>query len=190
MTNQFPLLECRDLTAGYAEPVVGPASFVLHAGEVVGLHGKNGSGKSTLLGAITGATRIFSGEVRRSAGLRVAHHRQRPERSGQLPLTGFELLRLTGAPPDQVTGFLRELLSVRLDRLSGGQFQLIQTWACLGSPAQLVLLDEPTNNLDAAAMDALSEMLRREAERRAVLLVSHEGEFLEAACHRVIRLPV
>jgi ABC-2 type transport system ATP-binding protein len=188
MTNQLPLFECRDLTAGYAGPVVGPVSFTLHAGEVVGLHGKNGSGKSTLLGAITGAARIFSGAVMRTPGLRVVHHRQRPERPGQLPLSGFELLRLTGAPSDQVPDFLRELLPVRIDRLSGGQFQLIQTWACLGSPVQLVLLDEPTNNLDLSAISALSEMLRRDAARRAVLLVSHEREFLEAACHRVIRL--
>ncbi len=188
MNHQSPLLECRELTAGYAGPVVGPATFALHAGEVVGLHGKNGSGKSTLMGALTGATRIFSGEVRRSPGLRIAHHRQKPERPGQLPLTGAELLKLTEAPPQEVPDFLQDLLSVRLDRLSGGQFQLIQTWSCLGSPAHLVLLDEPTNNLDQAAMGALSQMLRRGAERRAVLLVSHEREFLEAACNRVIRL--
>lgn len=190
MPNPFPLLQCRDLTAGYAGPVVGPATFDLHAGEVVGLYGSNGSGKSTILGAITGAIRIFSGEVIKSPGLRVAHHRQKPERPGQLPLTGHELLRLTGAPPEQAPDFLRELLAVRLDRLSGGQFQLIQIWACLGGPVDLVLLDEPTNNLDPAAMKTLADMLRRGAEGRAVLLVSHEHDFLDAACRRVIRLSV
>lgn len=186
--DQFPLLECRDLIAGYAGPVIGPVSFSLRAGEVVGLYGSNGAGKSTLLGAVTGATRIFGGEVRRRPGLRIAHHRQRPERPGQLPLTGYELLRLTDAPAAEAPGFLQELLPVRLDRLSGGQFQLMQTWSCLGSPAQLVLLDEPTNNLDPTAIKTLAAMLKRGAERRAVLLVSHEGEFLNAACDRVIRL--
>ena len=186
--DQLPLLECRDLVAGYAGPVIGPVSFSLWAGEVVGLYGCNGAGKSTLLGAITGATRIFSGEVRRRPDVRVAHHRQRPVRMGELPLSGSELLRLTGAPAAQAPGFLQSLLPVRLDRLSGGQLQLMQTWSCLGSQAGLVLLDEPTNNLDPAAMQTLAAMLKRDAARRAVLLVSHEGEFLNAACDRVIRL--
>ncbi len=183
-----PLLECRELVAGYAGPVIGPVSFALHPAEVVGLHGSNGAGKSTILGAITGAVRIFSGEVRRRPGLKVAHHRQRPVRPAELPLTGSELLRLTGADPAKAPPALAALLPLRLDRLSGGQFQLLHTWACLGGAAQLVLLDEPTNNLDPGAIATLTQMLRQRENGRAVLVVSHEADFLSAVCNRVIRV--
>jgi ABC-2 type transport system ATP-binding protein len=188
--NPLPVLELQDVVAGYAEPVVGPVSFTLAPGEVVGLFGSNGSGKSTLLGAITGTIRIFSGEIQRAPGTRVAHHRQRPVRPPELPLTGYELLKLTGASPDKVPQSLRDLLAARLDRLSGGQFQLLHIWACLGSPAELVLLDEPTNNLDPSAVDVLQEMLYNGDHGRAVLLVSHEGDFLRSVCRRIVRLPV
>jgi ATPase subunit of ABC transporter with duplicated ATPase domains len=188
--NPAPVLELREVVAGYTAPVIGPVSLALAPGEVVGLHGSNGSGKSTLLGAITGLSRIFSGEIRRAPGIRVSHHRQRPVRPPELPLTGHELLNLTGASPKEVPDSLRDLLAVRLDRLSGGQFQLLHIWACLGSPAELVLLDEPTNNLDPAAIAVLAEMLQGGDHRRAVLLVSHEGDFLRAVSGRTVRLPL
>jgi ATPase subunit of ABC transporter with duplicated ATPase domains len=188
--NPVPVLELQEVVAGYSGPVVGPVSLTLMPGEVVGLFGSNGSGKSTLLGAITGSARIFSGEIRRVPGTRVIHHRQRPVRPPELPLTGYELLQLTGASAGKAPASLRDLLPARLDRLSGGQFQLLHIWACLGSPAALVLLDEPTNNLDPAAVDVLRDMLHNGSHGRAVLLVSHEGDFLRSVCRRIVRLTV
>ncbi|MBE0596371.1 MAG: ATP-binding cassette domain-containing protein [Desulfuromonadales bacterium] len=183
-----PLLECREVVAGYGGPVIGPVSLALSPGEMVGLHGANGSGKSTILGAITGAVKIFSGEIWRRSDLKVAHHRQRPVRPAELPLTGEELLRLTGASREDAPEPLTALLSLRLDRLSGGQFQLLHIWACLGSAAELVLLDEPTNNLDPEALMVLRQMLQRPRPERAVLVVSHEAGFLDDLCHRVVHL--
>jgi ABC-2 type transport system ATP-binding protein len=188
--NPAPVLELQEVVAGYTGPVVGPVSFALMPGEVVGLYGSNGSGKSTLLGAITGVTRIFSGEIRRAPGTRVAHHRQRLVRPPELPLNGYELLKLTGASPGKVPESLHGLLAARLDRLSGGQFQLLHIWACLGSPAGLVLLDEPTNNLDPAAVDLLQEMILNGDHGRAVLLVSHEDDFLRRVCGRIIEITI
>ena len=183
-----PLLDCREMVAGYAGPVIGPVSFTLDSGEVMGLHGCNGAGKSTILGAIAGAVRVFSGEIRRRPGLKVAHHRQRPIRPAELPLTGKELLRLTGASQAGAPAPLPGLLPLRLDRLSGGQFQLLHIWACLGSAAELVMLDEPTNNLDPAALVVLKQMLQQNHAGRAVLVVSHEAGFLDEICSRVLHL--
>ena len=53
------LLEVDSLVAGYTEPVVGPLSFALEPGEIVGLAGPSGVGKSTVLGAIIGSARVF-----------------------------------------------------------------------------------------------------------------------------------
>jgi zinc transport system ATP-binding protein len=183
------LLELRDVVAGYAEPVVGPLSFAIEPGEVVGLAGANGAGKSTVLGAIIGTTRLFAGVVRRREGIKVAVQAQVPFRRKEMPLTGIEILRLTGADRQEAPASLRPLLGLRLDRMSGGQYQLVNVWACLGCPAQLVLLDEPTNNMDPRATAALEEVVRASRrEGRGMLIVSHEHEFLERVSTRLVEV--
>lgn len=183
-----PLLRVTDLVAGYARPVVGPISFSLSDGEVVGLQGPNGSGKSTLLKALTGRARVLSGTVARRPGLILAYQPQHPVRLAKMPLTGREYLRFADAMHQPPPPRLAEWLTRRIDTLSGGQFQLLATWAQLAGAADLVLLDEPTNNLDAASTAILTEILHGEIDRRAVLLVSHEAAFLARACSRVMEI--
>ncbi len=83
---------------------------------------------------------------------------------------------------------LRPWLDRRLDRLSGGQFQLLCIWACLIGGADLVMLDEPTNNLDPESESILADMLQQESAQRAVLLVSHERDFIDRACSRILEV--
>lgn len=180
------LVQATDLEAGYRFPVVGPLSFSVSEGEVVGVWGANGAGKSTLLNAIGGSARVFAGELRRAPGLRVGYQEQQPVRLPEMPMTGRELLHYAGAGTAPVPLRLRPWLSQRIDRLSGGQFQLLSTWAVLAASADLVILDEPTNNLDPAGEKILAEILRAETGRRAVLVVSHERSFLDASCTRLI----
>jgi len=186
--NGHLLLEVENLVAGYRDPVVGPVSFRLNRGEILGLAGPNGSGKSTVLRAIIGRARIFSGTVRRGHDpIATAVQAQRPVRLAEMPITGREYLRLTGAarraPPPQLGG----LLDLRLDELSGGQFQLLHVWACLESPAGLVLLDEPDNNMDPGARATLIEVLHQSRTAgRGVLVVSHEHDLVESVCSRIV----
>lgn len=100
-----------------------------------------------------------------------------------MPFTGAEYLHYAGArgtPPLRLAPWLRQ----RVDRLSGGQFQLLAVWAALDSGADLVLLDEPTNNLDPDGEAVLAELLGRVGQERAVLLVSHQQDFVTRACSR------
>ncbi|WP_295582571.1 ATP-binding cassette domain-containing protein [uncultured Lamprocystis sp.] len=188
-----PLLRLEQVVAGYAAPVVGPVSCSIQAGDVLGLWGTNGSGKSTLLNAIADAARIFSGRIERAPGLTLFYQEQRPVRLPAMPLTGRDLLRCAAVPTHRPPpGSLSQHLNRRIDRLSGGQYQLLCVWAALAGSADLVLLDEPTNNLDPEHERLLAALLAQPRthrdDRRAVLLVSHERAFLESVCSRVLEL--
>jgi ATPase subunit of ABC transporter with duplicated ATPase domains len=106
-----------------------------------------------------------------------------------MPLVGRELLDVTGASALPVPSAVTPLIDLRLDRLSGGQYQLLLVWACLGSSARLVLLDEPTNNMDPETVVALGEMLLAARDRgKGVLVVSHEAGLLDRVCSRIVEV--
>jgi len=188
MTEQSDLLRFDGVVAGYARPVVGPVSFSIKPGMILGLGGPNGTGKSTILRSITGLARVFSGAIHRSDDLTLAHQWQRPELPPELALLGGELFALLGADPHDPPSLVRPLMDRPLYRLSDGQFQLLQTLACLCSPSRVVLMDEPTNNLDGDALEALSAMLDALDPARAIILVSHEKAFLDKHCTDIVQV--
>ncbi len=185
--NDEALITFDRVIAGYRGPVVGPATFSVHAGEVVGLTGANGAGKSTLLGVLTGRAQIYGGEIRRRPGLVVAFQRQDQIAVRGLPLRAGELLSAAHASA-AVPPALHALAAKRADSLSGGQLQLLQVWTALGSEASLVVLDEPTNNMDPQGVAALAEVLRAPAADRGILLVTHDHALLDKVCSRTVEV--
>ena len=184
-----PLLTIEALVAGWGGPVTAPVDLTVAAGEIVGLAGPNGVGKSTLLAALTGSGRVHAGTLTTKPGLRMAYQTQAMPPVDGVPLSGAELLGLTGAAPEGLPTWLADRLHIRLDKLSGGQRQYLALWAILQAPADLVLLDEPTNNLDAAGTAHLAVALQRRAAAGAgILLVSHDAEFADAVCQRIVHL--
>ena len=184
-----PLLVLDDVVPGWQQPATAAVRLTLSAREIVGLTGPNGVGKSTLLAAVAGRARVFSGAIRRAPEVSVALQTQEVPPVDGLPLTGRELLAMTGADGKGLPPWLLDRLDTRLDRLSGGQRHYLALSAVLDTPADLVLLDEPTNNLDRAGVAHLIRHLRELAESgRAILVVSHDAAFVDAVCDRVIKL--
>ena len=184
-----PLLRAQALVAGWQGPATAPLDFVLESGRILGVTGPNGVGKTTVLSALAGRARVFSGLLEMRPGLRLALQTQEVPPVAGVPLTGRELLALTAAQADGLPPWLAGRLDLRLDRLSGGQRHYLALWAILQAPADLVLLDEPTNNLDAAGVAHLASALRRLAgSGTGVVVVSHDHEFVEAVCDQVIVL--
>ncbi|HZX32646.1 MAG TPA: ATP-binding cassette domain-containing protein [Rhodocyclaceae bacterium] len=184
-----PLLVTEGLVAGWERPVTPPLSLSLAAGEIVGLVGPNGVGKSTYLSALTGVALVFAGRLDKRPGLRLALQTQATPPFGGLPLCGSDLLKLTGATSEGLPPWLADKLGWRLDSLSGGQRHFLALWAVLRAPADVILLDEPTNNLDTAGVAHLGDALRRRAgEGAGLLVVSHDHEFVDTVCHRIVEV--
>lgn len=184
-----PVLQLEALVAGWQQPATKALDLQLQAGDIVGLTGANGVGKSTVLAAIAGRARVFGGRIVHPPGIRISLQTQEVPPVVGLPLSGRELLALTGAATAGLPLWLAERLDLRLDRLSGGQRHYLALWAVLDAPAELILLDEPTNNLDAAGVRHLTTHLHeRAAAGSAILVVSHDTAFVEAACDRCLRL--
>jgi len=186
--NDEPLLVVDALSAGYEHPVVGPISFSLYRGDVIAVRGPNGAGKSTLLNTIGGGGRVFSGSVMRRPGVRVSHQQQAALPLDNVPLSGRELLALTGADVRGLPDWISPLVSNRLDRLSGGQLQFMQIWACLKAPVDVILLDEPVNNLDPRAARYLEGQIQEMRATRGMLVVSHDRAFLDHISTRTLEL--
>lgn len=183
------LLHARGLISGWEQPATPPLELALQAGEIVGLTGPNGAGKSTLLAALAGRARVFGGQLEKRPDLRIALRTQDVPPVAGLPLSGRELLALTAASPDGLPPWLADCLDIRVDRLSGGQRHFLALWAILQAPADLVLLDEPTNNLDAAGVRHLTAHLHeRVRDGSGIIVVSHDAAFVAAACDRVLTL--
>ena len=187
-SERATLVSAHDLVVGYDRPVLGPVTLAVAAGEVVGIWGPNGAGKSTLLKAVAGSAPTHAGRLQRAAGLSLAYQGQQPVRLPEMPFRGREYLAYLDAHHAEPPARLRPWLDRRIDRLSGGQFQLLTVWACLASGAGLVLLDEPSNNLDPESLGLLTDLLRTREGHGGVLLVSHEWDFLEGACDRRVEV--
>jgi ABC-2 type transport system ATP-binding protein len=170
-----------------ARTAVEDVSFAVSRGSVVGLLGPNGAGKTTILKALVGLVRPTSGSVRIGAGSSAALSRAQVlgfalDPPGMEPghrvtrhleiaalMAGVSRLRV-----DQVidTYGLRDCVRQRVRSLSTGQRQrLALATAQLGSP-EILILDEPTNGLDAEGVRWLRHALRRHADAGGAVLIS------------------
>jgi len=157
-------------------------------GDRIGIVGPNGAGKSTLIKLMLGELEPQSGRVSRGTRLEVAYYDQQRE---QLDLTrslvdnigdGREFVMI-GGENRHVSGYLRDFL-FRPDQyhtpasaLSGGERNRLLLARLFTRPANLLVLDEPTNDLDIDTLDLLEELV---AEfQGTLLLVSHDRAFLD-----------
>ncbi len=184
--NAPPLLKVDGLVVGYSRPLLRPLDLELREGEIVGIWGPNGIGKTTLLSTLLGEVSALRGTLRRRPGCVLASQPQRPVRLPEMPIAVGEYLDLLDTDRRFLPERLRARLDGRIDRLSGGQYQLLSIYAVAASPAHVVLLDEPTNNLDPDNLASLVELLEQLREGRAFVLVSHERPVLERLCTRIL----
>jgi ATP-binding cassette subfamily F protein uup len=165
-------------------------------GDRLGIIGPNGAGKTTILNLLTGALAPDAGSIRLGASLEMVSLDQRrqsldPALSVAATLTGGGGdTVMVGGRPRHVIGYLRDFLfepeqaRMPVGALSGGERGRLMLARALARPSNLLVLDEPTNDLDLETLDLLQDMLGDYAG--TVLLVSHDRDFLDRVCTSVL----
>ena len=169
------IINCRNLSYAWeGTPILRNFSYDFQRCDKVGIVGRNGVGKSTFLDLLTGAITPDGGVIDRGETLRIGYYRQQgmsfdPEDT-VLDIVGDT--RLLGR-----FLFPHDMLSTRVGRLSGGEKRRLYLLTILMQEPNLLILDEPTNDLDIVTLNILEEYLRE--FRGSLLIVSHDRHFLD-----------
>ncbi|WP_425618584.1 ATP-binding cassette domain-containing protein [Anatilimnocola sp. NA78] len=180
--------DVKNVTFAYTDrPIVQDFSTTIMRGDKIGIIGSNGAGKTTLLRILLGQLQPQEGKVRLGTNLQIAyfdqlrHQLREDETVAENVGDGNDTIRWGGGSR-HIIGYLQDFLFTP-DRsrslvkfLSGGERNRVLLAKLFTKPANIIVLDEPTNDLDAETLELLEERLIEFAG--TVLLVSHDREFL------------
>ncbi|TVT46843.1 MAG: ATP-binding cassette domain-containing protein [Denitromonas halophila] len=188
--------ELENVSKGYGgAPLVRDFSTRIMRGDRIGFIGPNGAGKTTLLKLILGELEPDSGTVRRGTRQQVAYFDQlRAQLDPEAPLTevispGSDYVEI-GGERKHVIGYLEDFLFAPqrarspVKSLSGGERNRLLLARLFAQPANVLVLDEPTNDLDIETLDLLEALLADYAG--TLFLVSHDRAFLDNTVTQVI----
>ena len=191
------VIEATNMGKRFGDKVIAEGfSARIMRGDRVGLIGPNGAGKTTLLRLLTGELEPDSGTVRLGTNLEAAYFDQRraaldPEKSVWDTLTDGRVDNVwVRGQPRHVVGYMKDFLFAEaqartpVKALSGGERNRLLLAKLLAHPSNLLILDEPTNDLDMDTLDLLEEVL---ADYDGTLLVvSHDRDFLDRLVTSII----
>ncbi len=183
------VIEAYNICHSYTEePLINKLSLKVMRGDRIGLVGNNGVGKSTLLKIILGEIKSDGGTVKIGTNLEIAYFDQLrrtldPEKTiAQIIGDGSDYIKLNGKPR-HVIGYLRGFLftakraMTKVKVLSGGEKNRVFLAKLLARPSNLLVLDEPTNDLDIETLEVLEDKLLE--YQGTLIIVTHDREFLD-----------
>lgn len=191
------VIEAKNINKTYGDrAIVADFSIRIARGDRIGIVGPNGSGKTTLINMLIGADDPDSGTVKLGSTLEVAtlnQHRDslNPNTTVADALTGGggDTVMVNGQPK-HVIGYMRDFLfgpeqaRTPLGKLSGGERGRLMLAQALAKPSNLLVLDEPTNDLDMETLDVLEDVIGDYPG--TVILISHDRDFLDRLVSGVI----
>ena len=191
------MIEAKHIGKSFGErKIVDNFSIRIQRGDRLGIVGPNGAGKTTLVHLLIGTDPPDTGSIRLGANIELAtldQHRESldPKTTLSEALTGGRGDHvMVGGKPKHVVGYMKDFLfsqeQIRtpLEALSGGERGRLMLARALAKPSNLLVLDEPTNDLDLETLDVLEEMLGD--YEGTVLLISHDRDFLDRVVTSVI----
>ena len=191
------VIEAEGLDKSYGDrPIVRDFSTRILRGDRIGVIGANGAGKTTLLNLLTGRLAPDEGDVRIGSNVELATLDQgRTSLAPQTTLAdaltggGSDTVMINGQPK-HVIGYMKDFLfgpeqaRTPVERLSGGERGRLTLARALALPSNLLVLDEPTNDLDLETLDLLQEMVADYPG--TVIVVSHDRDFLDRTVNAVV----
>ena len=184
------IIEAKHIERHYGDRViVADFSTRIQRGDRIGIVGPNGAGKTTLITMLTGGSPPDKGTIRFGANIEMAtldQHRESLDPKSTLAeaLTGGRGDHvMVGDKPRHVVSYMKDFLFAQeqmrtpLEVLSGGERGRLMLARALAKPSNLLILDEPTNDLDLETLDVLEEMLGD--YQGTVILISHDRDFLD-----------
>jgi ABC transport system ATP-binding/permease protein len=190
------VIEAKDLAKSFGERViVKNFSTRILRGDRLGLIGANGAGKTTLVNLLAATLAPDLGSIRHGANLVLAtldqgRARLDPETVLKDALTGGSDFVEINGERKHVIGYMKDFLfgpeqaRTPIGRLSGGERGRLMLAQALARPSNLLVLDEPTNDLDLETLDLLQEMLA--GYKGTLLIVSHDRDFLDRVTTSVL----
>ena len=168
--------------------ILDNVSFKLHPGEFITLIGPNGAGKSSLIKVLLGIIKQDSGEVIRNDHIKLGYTPQSFSANPYIPISVIDFLTLNQRLDNKfteetykLTG-IEDLINLPLKNLSGGELQKVLLTRALLNKPNVLILDEPVQNLDVDAQIQLYKLIQdiHQKQNCAVLMVSHD-------LHRVMK---
>jgi ATP-binding cassette subfamily F protein uup len=191
------VIEAEGVAKSYdGRPIVRGFSTRIARGDRVGIVGPNGAGKTTLLRMLTGDLAPDEGRVKLGTNLTAVTLDQKREALDPKQTVSEVLTRgrgdtvMVGSEARHVVSYMKDFLfqpdqaRTPVGVLSGGERGRLMLARALSQPANLLVLDEPTNDLDLETLDLLEELLADHPG--TVLLVSHDRDFLDRVCTSVV----
>ena len=183
------VIEAKNIAFGYdpAAPIIHDFSTLILRGDKIGIIGPNGSGKTTLIRVLLKELQIQHGTLRHGVNLDIAYFDQQhaqldPEKTVFESVADDNENILFNGAPRHVIGYLQDFLFTpsqarnAVGNLSGGERNRLLLARLFAEPSNLLILDEPTNDLDIETLDLLEEFLLNYPG--TVLMVSHDRAFL------------
>ncbi|MEI4549549.1 ABC transporter ATP-binding protein [Pseudoalteromonas spongiae] len=189
------VFEAKGISQGFTnKPIVKDFSTLVMRGDRIGLVGPNGVGKTTLLKILFGELALESGKVKQGVNLEVAYFDQYrsvldEEASVQDNVADGKQEVNIGGRSRHVLGYLQDFLfpparaRSPVKSLSGGEKNRLLLAKLFVKPSNVLVLDEPTNDLDVETLELLEEILAN--YQGTVLVVSHDREFIDNTCSTV-----
>ena len=196
-TSGALVVDAEDISKSYdGRPIVKDLTTRVIRGDRLGIVGPNGAGKTTLIKLMTGEIAPDSGRIRLGSSLELATLDQgrkglAPETTLREALTqgGSDTLQINGQPK-HVMGYMKDFLftpeqaRTAVSKLSGGERGRLTLARALALPSNVLVLDEPTNDLDLETLDLLQELLADYPG--TVIVVSHDRDFLDRVATSVL----